>query len=383
MAVPDRPDIETQPNINKAWQWGVNTCNAPNVGYSMDSDKRNGVTVYSDYYGMDVTYYDCSSFVFFALKNGGFDMGQNNAWSTPYMKAWFESHGFHEIDPAGEWKPGDILLDPDWGASGHTEMVYSGGIGQGVTMGAHTNAVALPDQVSINTGPTSYYPGWRYHGGIWRYGAGGTGEGYGVSIYVISAILGNWYLESGINAGRYENGEVIDLFNPEIYGGYGLGQWTDVPHTTTHRRTKLCAWLNANGYELDDPYGQLTYFMESKEWIPKEPWLAEYPDFDSFINSTSTDIDELCDVYYNCWEGGGSGSGPVRQGYAHKVYEYLRRHGNDTGLSWSTGNFSNTEQQRLDNAVLCYQWLSIAGGGGGGGYHYRGKMPVWLMIKYI
>ena len=367
-------------NINKAWQWAVNTCNAPNVGYSMDY--RNQRTVYSSTYGEYITYYDCSSFIWYALKNGGFEMDGTYPFTTPYMGAWFSAHGWHKVNWTDEWKPGDVLVNTNAGAYGHTEMVYEGGIGQGVTMGAHYTNKNLADQVSINNSVTVYNPSNFYYHDLWRIGAGGDGSGYGVSIYVISAILGNWYLESGINAGRYESGIVIDLYNPNIYGGYGLGQWTDVPNSNTHRRTAMVSWLNSNGYEVDDPYGQLTYFMTAKEWIPKDPWRENYPTFDSFINSTSTDIDELCDVYYNCWEGGGSGSGPIRQGYAHKVFEHLRKHGSDTGLEWHTGNFSNPEEWRLENAVLCYQWLSSAGGGGGGGYYHAEPMPLWMMIKY-
>lgn len=362
-------------NINKAWQWAVNTCNADDVGYSMDSDKRNGVTVGG------ITYYDCSSFVFYALKAGGFDMGQPYAFSTGGMTSWFENHGFHRIDPAGEWKPGDILLDPDAGAGGHTEMVYSGGMGQGVTMGAHTNAVSLPDQVSINDGPTVYYPGWRYYGGIWRIGAGGNGQPVGASIYVISAILGNWTRESTINPNAYERWEYYDIYNPTIYGGYGLAQWTNNRGGELHRRTDLLAWLDSNGYEKDDPYGQMDYLLTSKEWIPKEPWRAEFPDFDSFINSTSTDIDLLTTVYYNCWEGGG-GDVTIRQGFAHEIYEYLRAHGNDSGLEWTKDMRPLTTYERNNNAVLAWQYLSVSGGGGGSYHWYSKPMPVWMMIKY-
>ena len=53
------------PDINKAYSWAIETCNAPNVGYS--NDYRNQQTVGG------ITYYDCSSFINYALLAGGFE----------------------------------------------------------------------------------------------------------------------------------------------------------------------------------------------------------------------------------------------------------------------------------------------------------------------
>ena len=52
------------PDINKAYSWAVQTCNAPNVGYSQRY--RNQQTING------ITYYDCSSFINYALIMGGF-----------------------------------------------------------------------------------------------------------------------------------------------------------------------------------------------------------------------------------------------------------------------------------------------------------------------
>ena len=51
------------PDINKAYSWAIQTCNAPNVGYS--NAYRNQQTVGG------ITYYDCSSFINYALLAGG------------------------------------------------------------------------------------------------------------------------------------------------------------------------------------------------------------------------------------------------------------------------------------------------------------------------
>ena len=60
------------PSINKAWQWMVNTCNAPNVGYSQSYRKGQKVN--------GITYYDCSSMISKALTVGGFFT--TNPWFT-------------------------------------------------------------------------------------------------------------------------------------------------------------------------------------------------------------------------------------------------------------------------------------------------------------
>ena len=50
------------PDINAAYTWAVNCCNLPNVGYN--NDYRNQRTVNG------ITYYDCSSFINYALLFG-------------------------------------------------------------------------------------------------------------------------------------------------------------------------------------------------------------------------------------------------------------------------------------------------------------------------
>ena len=66
------------PDINKAYTWAIQTCNAPNIGYSQTY--RNQQTVGG------VTYYDCSSFINYALLAGGFETPSyapnSNAFTT-------------------------------------------------------------------------------------------------------------------------------------------------------------------------------------------------------------------------------------------------------------------------------------------------------------
>lgn len=142
------------PNISLSYQWAVDKCNAPNIGYSQTYREQQTVN--------GITYYDCSSFIWYALQAGGFTLTPP-PFTTDTMIPILQSLGFSSVPISGQWVAGDIL----W-KQGHTEMVYSGGVGQGVTMGAHSANVPLDDQVSVNT-YTSYASGWEY---LFRYSGG-------------------------------------------------------------------------------------------------------------------------------------------------------------------------------------------------------------------
>lgn len=231
------------PDINRSYSWAINTCNAPNIGYSQSYRNQKVVN--------GITYYDCSSFIWYALKAGGFDVEgayqtalgyaySGNAITTSNERAWLIALGFQEVDINSQWNAGDIL----W-RSGHTEMVYTGGTAQGVTMGAHSASYTLDNQVSINSSPT---PASKWTK-LYRYGST-PAEDKTISIEVISAICGNWYHESNINPGIYEGLQVVPLTDNSVYGGYGLGQWTNNPNTGVTRRTELAVYLEDNGRRL-------------------------------------------------------------------------------------------------------------------------------------
>lgn len=158
------------PNINDSISWAITKCNDPNVGYSQtyrDQQTVNGIT-----------YYDCSSFVWYALIAGGFDCvtayGQTWPFVTGTMDAVLTALGFQPVSRTGELKPGDICVK-----TSHTEMVYEGGTGKARTMGAHTSQYPLVDQVSIN----SYWTNGTSWDTIYRYGSGGdTQVLFGVDI---------------------------------------------------------------------------------------------------------------------------------------------------------------------------------------------------------
>ena len=225
------------PDINAAWRWAINTCNAPAIGYSMDYREQQTVN--------GITYYDCSSFIWYALvQGGGFNL-PSPPFATPSMHSVLQAAGFTFVPLAGQTIPGDICFyDYGGGANGHTEMVFAGGVGEARTMGAHGSSLPLADQVSINSG---YTPNtrWQY---IARWGAGVAYQWHnkniggwvrtdpeaqenvlmmmsilaplGWTINAVAALAGNQYAESAFNPWRWES----DTMNTAR--GYGLFQYT-------------------------------------------------------------------------------------------------------------------------------------------------------------
>ena len=99
-------------------KWALEIAADPSHGY--DQGSRDGNPDY-----------DCSSFIYYALKQAGFDVG-DTAFSTFTMRAVLERNGFTAMsyDPS-TLEPGDILLDENE----HCEIY----IGNGQTVGAHLN----------------------------------------------------------------------------------------------------------------------------------------------------------------------------------------------------------------------------------------------------
>ena len=387
------------PNINKTYQWVINTCNASNVGYPSDRSWRNQRTVNG------ITYYDCSSLLYYGLINGGFDLDPN-AWpfTTWVMPRILNDLGFTEFDPRETvLLPGDILVD-DWRIKElqHTEMVYKGPedatqVNYGWFMGAHGPSEAgykLADQVSIDSGYAHAYgvEGYFYFNKGFRWGSGGA-SGYGASKYVVAAICGNWWRESlGLSPGVYEGLNVVPL-KALVYGGYGLGQWTNSYNEQTGRwntrRTKLADYLDEHGYEYDDGFGQLDFFLheagDTGVWQVAgigAQWASIYPTFESFMTSDSTDLRALTEAFLNCWEVGTTGL-DLRYGYAQQALEIIENQGNMHPLEWISGNRYLDPPETLNNCLLIWDYLSAGGGGGGKlPYYSKSTFPLWMMINY-
>lgn len=271
-------------NIQTAYEWAIEKCNAPNVGYSQAYRMEKTVN--------GITYYDCSSFIWFALKAGGFDVVKANggstwAFTTGTMANTLRLLGFTKMETTQPWKPGDVLI-----RTGHTEMAFDGNH----TMGAHSSNVPLAQQVSINSNPGSasnWLELWRYGGGAetkWikgnRYLSTGEMQNNAQIIFnalllkgwtknAIAGMLGNMQKESTINPGIWQN------LNPNPSLGWGLVQWTP--------STNFTDWAAANGYANDDGNGQLVWIdsvtVSAGQWIP----TTKYPEtFAEFKVSTQT-----------------------------------------------------------------------------------------------
>lgn len=356
------------PDINAAYQWAITTCNAPNVGYSQAY--RN-----EQYYNGAIRY-DCSSFIWYALKNGGFGNIGSYPFTTASMRPILISSGFTQVNINGEWKAGDIL----W-RSGHTEMVYTGGIASGVTMGAHSDSYSLPKQVSINTSVTPASK-WTQ---IYRYGNGATGGG--LSIYVVAAMCGCWWQESGVNPGIWES--LIPCAWDFQYdfthkGGFGVGQWTN--YGTSHGRCyNLHEWVTSNGYADGDGTGQMLFLVHEDYWVNSSHKRGNYTTLSEFLSSTSTDLGTLVWDFLACWEGVAGNAYENRLSHAQTYLNYIRQHMDDdpSQYSWVSANRYLSEAETLNNVMCVYFHFY--------GYNidpkpdpstWKRSMPVWMMCRY-
>lgn len=327
------------PDINAAYTWAVSCCGLPKVGYSQNY--RNQQTVNG------ITYYDCSSFINYALLAGGFSTPgyapSSNAFTTYTMETVLQSLGFKRVPSDGVILPGDVGV-----SDSHTEMCFSQGTGTAVFMGAHTDNAALANQVSIgsSSGDSTYK---RTFPRIWRYGDGASGDvGYtwitggnseyfedyddkqknnaacifsyfyfkGWTVNAISALCGNIMQESKFNPALIEVGGT----------GHGLVQWTppenlydvlDVlygNHDDWEDGTKQCDVLYA---EYQESTGEEHRGIEP-QWYSSS---FSSMDWNTWAHSTD-DPGQLALIFQANYERPAS-IHQERAEYARKWYEYL------------------------------------------------------------
>ena len=153
-------------SVTEFVQWCIAKCNEANIGYSQQYREEQTVN--------GITYYDCSSFVWYGLKHCGFDVDATGhptyAFDTNAMPTDLPKIGFREINPEDGVRPGDIAVSPT-----HTEVVYEAGTQEGYArfMGAHSPGLPLDDQVSINSYETSF----DYFQSYWRFSSSGPRPG--------------------------------------------------------------------------------------------------------------------------------------------------------------------------------------------------------------
>lgn len=309
------------PNLSFAYQWAINICNAPNVGYSQTY--RNQQTVGG------VTYYDCSSFINYALLAGGWATPgyapDNNAFTTFTMGDVLIGLGAQVIPVTDEWQAGDILVRNN--AYGeHTEMVYSGRR----TMGAHTDRYPLAEQVSINdydsdpatwdtcyrlgaATPYEWIKGNRYltmdemqNNALVQY-ADMLSKGW--TLNAIAGLLGNEQTESTVNPGIWQS-----LQEGNYSLGYGLVQNTPA--------TNIIDWLTSNGYAIDDGYAQDTFIdlgLPAGQWIPTSQWPQSLEEF----KVSDLSPEDCASIWLHNYERAGVEVENTRRQQARYWYDYL------------------------------------------------------------
>ena len=157
-------------NIGAMVAWADTWANRANVGYSQTYRTMQTVD--------GITYFDCSSFTFFAMWLGGaFDLSQfgystnlsdytsiprtANAWAVTGMVRCLPSLGFVSYGVNITPQVGDIVVK----TAQHCEIVYNTNPLQ--LVGARSSSLPLADQVAIHTvSDLSWYDQ------IWRYGGG-------------------------------------------------------------------------------------------------------------------------------------------------------------------------------------------------------------------
>ena len=343
------------PNIRNAYNWAVSTCENPDVRYSQtyrDQQTINGLT-----------YYDCSSFIWYALIAGGFDCVSANGGSTWPFVTWTMGQvlldlGFVEVSRTGEIKAGDIGVYDYlvWNSStqqyehnGHTEMCFRGGTGEGIFMGARGSSLPAQEQVSIKT-RTTQGTVWQH---IYRYGNGleprWHNKDYGaysrdsvecqenvlkiMSILIplgwtdnaIAGICGNIEAESGFNPWRWQND------TPNTSGGYGLFQYTPATHYIGDSLASTMQGYNPNfpvgSGGPNDGTAQLLYMMENDvqggpQYIPTTQYPLSFTDFQH-----STDSPEnLASAWLKNFERAGVEVEQQRRENARYWYEWITNH---------------------------------------------------------
>lgn len=289
------------PSITLAYQWCIKKCNDPDVGYSQTY--RNEQTVDGK------TYYDCSSFIWYALKAGGYDVegaynatvGQytGNAFVTGNMDAVLTYLGFTRYNPnVTPWAKGDIM----WKSS-HCEMVYRAETYQ--TMGAHNSSLPFPQQVSINSYSSrgNFTYGYRAPEGIvtdyeWHAKAMGaynrdSQEAYenavliygtlldlGWTLNSVCGVLGNIENESGYNPWRWYNDDIGDASTNRAYGlvqFYPASKYIGDPNAmqSTYYAPN---YLNHVG-RPHDGQSQLEFVNTYADYIPTQTYPLTFAEF--------------------------------------------------------------------------------------------------------
>lgn len=201
------------------------------------------------------------------------------------------------------------------------------------------------------------------------------------SMYVIAAMCGCWYRESQVNPGIWES--LIPCawdyqYEYKSKGGYGLGQWTNIGES--HGRLyRLHEWVTRNGYGDGSGAGQCAYIPVEAVWNGNYHGTGDNPQtrghygsLANFLNSDSTNLDDLVWDFLANWEGVPGDNYSIRQKRAHTFLSYLQAHSSEPG-QWTSRNKYLTEKQTRQNVLAVYHAMqgdSPAPDPPGEGYYY-------------
>lgn len=237
--------------------------------------------------------------------------------------------------------------------------------------------------VSNNYEPTDS-PDYLFQGFIYN-DAQGT---IPVSDYVVAAICGNFFVESTINPGAWENWTVPpDPKWSALNKGYGLGQWTNTNGDTQGRLYQLHNYVSTHGYSDGNGDGQLDFFIYENYW--QSPSTSAYSDLSDFLQSSSTDLRALVNEYMHHWEVNFNDTDTERLNAAVSYLSIIQARKNDdpSQYQWVSKNEPLSSAERINNVMCIYFSLNgrspsptpvppVPGGSGN-------KFPVWMMYGYI
>lgn len=381
------------PNLSGAYSWAIGKCNESNIGYSQQYRMEQTVN--------GITYYDCSSFIWFSLLHNGFDcVGANGgstwAFTTSSMGSVLPNLGFSRQPVTGIWKPMDILLNPGV----HTELVYQGGNGQGITMGAHTDAVPLDDQVSINT-YTSSSSVWSE---LWRYGDGMIGVGYycwmgwipNESIYPYLtpeglSVMGDSGQAYGMYQFDYRYGLVPFMqrcydYNPSVYADFlpfinlGAGNTNLVNNTRLHSIFIDYATNRTEEFQyLQDSDAIANYLQPCIDYV-KNNYNIDITTKDPTILGTAFSM-AIRGGYTQAAQGfAGTQSMSDYQTLIH-LYDYMANLHDDSGR-WISGTpISQRDRAIADFGTSTNVYVIPYGGLPPEPIIKKKKLPIWMMCK--
>ena len=137
-----------------------------------------------------------------------------------------------------------------------------------------------------------------------------------------SPVLGNMVIESSINPGYWEDGNV-GVISDSI--GYGLVQWTPA--------SELIDFAKQYGLSSDSITVQLMCIMWQCRRQTNNNWYQSqnknrsnyYMSFDSFMKTTSTDFEYLARVVQYSYLRGGYGTESLRAYNANQFYAFFTK----------------------------------------------------------